>query len=349
MAGCIADSAGADRMTDLTQRTVILLVGGSSGEREVSLQSGAALQQALEGLQDENRIRGLQRIEWMQDGRWSDDSTIAPPVAFLSNLPPNAVFLLGLHGGLGEDGSLQGLLSSLGLPYSGSGVQASALCMDKHQSRLLFSDNGLTVAPGALITEPTVGPEQAKTCRKDGGGPWFVKPRRGGSSLATTCVTSWQNIGPALDAVRSAGDEPLVEAAIDGVEVTVGLLDQDGDLPRALPLVEVRPAPGHFFDFEEKYTSSGAQEFCPPQVLEPARCAEVSALAQRAFRLAGCDGYARMDFIVPPDGPPVCLEINTLPGFTQRSLLPLAARAVGIGFQELVELILKRALKNRTP
>lgn len=349
MAISTADPRNSPSGIVLADCYVVLLVGGSSGEREISLKSGAALEEGLVSLKEQGTIRGFLRIEWLPDGRWDDGATVAPPAALLGNLPPNPLFLLGLHGGGGEDGSLQGLLSSLGIPFTGSGVAASALCMDKHLSRLLFQDAGYGVAPGALMVTGGIRAQQAQACQADGEGPWFVKPRRGGSSLATHCVTDWKDLVPALDDVWASGDEPLVEVAIQGVEVTVGLLDLGGELPEALPLVEICPHEGHFFDFQEKYTSDGAQEVCPPKNLGPERCQEVASIAQRAFRMAGCAGYARMDFIVPQDGPPVCLEINTLPGFTQRSLLPMAAGAVGICFSELVHKILDHALLASRP
>lgn len=348
MAGFIADLARRGPALDLSRCTVMLLMGGTSGEREVSLSSGKSLQKVLNRMQAASLIRGYQTIEVLADGRWVDGSTTAPAAAFLGNLPPDPLFLLGLHGGAGEDGTLQGLLSSLGLVFTGSGVAASSLCMDKHLSRLLFSHGGIAVAPGALVPLGPLDPEFVQACGGEGPGPWFVKPRRGGSSLATSCVEEWGQLAPALDAVRASGDQALVEQAVLGVEVTVGLLDRRGNLPQALPLVEVSPHPGRFFDYEEKYSSGGADEFCPPRNLSPERCAEVSRLAQDAYRLAGCAGYARIDFIVPPTGAPICLEINTLPGFTQRSLLPMAAREAGISFDALVERILSAAIEEST-
>ena len=216
MVGSIADPRHSPSGIGLADCYVVLLMGGTSGEREISLKSGVALREGLVALKEQGTVRGYMCIEWLADGRWDDGATIAPPAAFLGNLPPNPLFLLGLHGGGGEDGSLQGLLSSLDIPFTGSGVAASALCMDKHLSRLLFQDAGYGVAPGALIGTDGVRAHQAQACQADGEGPWFVKPRRGGSSLATHCITDWKDLGAALDGVWASGDEPLVESAIQG-------------------------------------------------------------------------------------------------------------------------------------
>ena len=324
--------------SDLRSRTVVLLVGGTSTERAVSLESGRALRSALEALRAAGRIGGLREVEIAEDGAWLEAGERHPALGCPGLKSDEVVVLLGLHGGEGEDGTLQGALRQLGLPHTGSGVAASALGMDKWTSRLVVEAAGLRVAPGWLASPggPTVAAE--------GAGPWFVKPRRGGSSVATTRVDSATDLEPAIEAVAATGDQALVEGAVEGVELTVGVLEDPDGTPEALPLVEIVPRAGRFFDFEEKYSAEGAREVCPPESLTPDQCARTAQLGLRAYEALGCRGYARVDFILPPEGEAVFLEVNTLPGFTPRSLLPQAAAAAGLGFEDLVERVLQRAL-----
>jgi D-alanine-D-alanine ligase len=320
----------------LKERTVVLLVGGTSTEREVSLQSGRALLAALDGLAAEGRIGDRRLIEITADGHWLEDGASCLPLESPGLDPARVVLLLGLHGGSGEDGTLQGALALRGLRHTGSGVAASALGMDKWASRLLAEAHGLRVAQGVLADG--VAPVLSGT------GPWFVKPRRGGSSVATTRVDAAGDIADAIDAVVATGDQALIETAVEGVELTVGVVETPSGEPQALPLVEIVPHEGRFFDFEEKYSSQGAREVCPPESVSDEQAAAVAALGLAAYRALGCRGYARIDFILPAEGDAVFLEANTLPGFTPRSLLPQAAAAVGLSFEDLVERVLERAL-----
>lgn len=327
----------------LAARTVLLLVGGTSPERGVSLESGRALGEALESLQSQGSIAGYRRIEIEADGTWREGSWTGGPLTWPDLEPASQVALLGLHGGEGEDGTLQGALRLRGLPHTGSGVAASALGMDKWASRLVAQAAGLEVAPGWLVREPADLAGEGGPAASEGG-PWFVKPRRGGSSVATSRAETSEQLAEAVDQVLATGDDALVETAVEGTEVTVGVLEGPDGTPRALPLVEIVPSAGRFFDFEEKYSSEGATELCPPRSLSGDRCAAIAKLGLRGFEAHGCEGYARVDLIVPAQGPPVFLEVNTLPGFTPRSLLPQAAAAEGLSFADLVRLVLERAI-----
>jgi D-alanine-D-alanine ligase len=187
----------------------------------------------------------------------------------------------------------------------------------------------------------------ARAARAFGERGWFVKPRSGGSSVATWSVPAEGDLAEALRAVARTGDDVLVEEALSGVVCSCGVLEGPGSPPLALPAIEIQPAAGHFFDYRQKYASDGAREVCPPQSLTPEAHARVQRDALTLFRVSGCRGYARIDFIVAADGTPVLLEANTLPGLTARSLLPQEAAAVGMDYRSLCLWILGAALGER--
>ena len=335
----------APGLVDTLARTpVVVLFGGRSSEREVSLVSGREMVAAISSREAEpQRDVALPRVaigvEIASDGRWIVDGMAIPPERALERLPDDALFLLGLHGGEGEDGRLQGFFDVTGRRYTGSGAAASSFCMDKHHSRVAFAAAGLPIAPGALVRVSDwriTGTRALQPALTTVPGPWFVKPRFGGSSVLTFPVAEALELGDAVGRViDGCGEDALVESAIDGIEVTCGVIGNQGEQPVALPLVEILPKEGHFFDYEEKYSESGAIEVCPPEHITEATARHVAEIAVLAYVEAGCDGYARVDFIVRESGEPVLLEINTLPGFTPRSLLPQEAAATGVGFREL--------------
>lgn len=316
---------------------VHVLGGGGSTEHAVSMKSLDALEAACERLREGGVLGKVTRHEL--DSLGAALEALRPPEAQAAGPsgPWRPLCLLALHGGGGEDGTLQGALASLGLAHTGSGVLGSALGMDKERSRWVAAAAGISVAPGHVLDSPDLPPDLDR-------GPWFVKPVRGGSSVATGCARTTEELQELLADVHAVGDRALVESAIAGVEVTVPILEDAGRVPHPLPLVEIRPSDGAFFDFEQKYSEQGAREFCPPVSLSPARQAEVQALGLRAFLALGFAGYGRMDFIVPEEGPPVFLEGNSLPGFTARSLMPLSAAQAGLSFDDLVSCILARAV-----
>jgi D-alanine-D-alanine ligase len=259
------------------------------------------------------------------------------------------VFLLALHGGEGEGGVVQGLLEAAGRAYSGAGVAASALCLDKHHTRLVLADAGLAVAPGHLVRpvawrrDPEAELERLRGLGRAG---WFVKPNRGGSSLGVTRVDQPEQLAVAIERVLAAGDAALVEARMLGVEATCGVLGNRGTALRALPPVEIRPRGTAFFDYSEKYSAAGALELCPPEGLGAATVARLQEAALLAHEVTGCDGVSRTDFIVPAEGGPVlALEVNTLPGMTARALVPRSAAVMGLDFPALCLELIRLALE----
>ncbi|MCP3919226.1 MAG: D-alanine--D-alanine ligase [bacterium] len=323
---------------ELARTPVVVLYGGTSSERDVSLVSGRSILTALgEAPPEAPDVPGeVIGVEIDADGGWRVGSETVPAPRALSSLPRDAVFLLGLHGGSGENGTLQGFLETAGRRYTGSGVAASALCMDKHHTRLVLEEAGLAVAPGALLERGTPRAAALRKLVDAGGPPWFVKPNGGGSSVDMYRVEEADHLTEAVARVQALGSDALVEVGIVGTEVTCGVIGNDPGTAVPLPLVEIRPKEGRFFDYEEKYSETGAVELCPPETVDDETTGAVQAAAHRAFAVTGCTGYARVDFMLPEGGgPPVALEVNTLPGFTPASLLPKEAAATGVPFREL--------------
>jgi len=342
----------------LRGRPVVILAGGRSSEREVSLRSGVAVQEALGGMRGPEGLASLELVEIAADGRWVREGDACDPAQCVSDLPQDAVYFLALHGGEGEDGSVQGFLTCAGRAYTGSGVGPSALAMDKSATRAALSAADLRTAPGRLVQAWAWNARRAAelaalrelaTHHALGDDGWFVKPNRGGSSVNTHSVQGVDQLAAAIDSVIASGDSALVEARIAGTEATCGVLGGSVDA-QSLPPVEIVPRGDHFFDYEQKYDDDGAEEFCPPRSFDAATCAALGDSALTAHRVLGCDGYSRTDFIVPrAGGPPVVLEVNTLPGLTSRSLQPQAAAVIGLGFAGLCLHVLGLALEaNRS-
>ncbi|MED6335121.1 MAG: D-alanine--D-alanine ligase [Planctomycetota bacterium] len=326
-------------MSGAETRPVVVLMGGRSGEREVSLASGAAVMQALESAGRTD----LLAVEVGCDGCWRWNGGECDPAGALASLPVDAVFFLAVHGGEGEDGTLQGLLRACGRTHTGSGVAASALCMDKAAARAVLAQSGLAVAPGVLVSARSwreCGPAMLDHLLCLGADGWFVKPNGGGSSIGIRRVLDSAGLGAAVDAVLAEAGTVLVEALVEGREASCPVLGNTGSRARSLCPVEIVPREGSFFDYAEKYDERcGAQEIVPPTGLSPDTCSRLREMALRAHEATGCSGASRTDFIVPLEGPgagdPVVLEVNTLPGLTPRSLLPKAAAVEGLGFDEL--------------
>ena len=349
----------------MTQRIAVLM-GGTTGERAVSLASGAEIVAALTRLGHEVMTVALDAAEgglvgsahapqWRVGpvGKPSWQGTAA--AALEGPLAQVNVFFLGLHGGFGEGGPLQGLLEACGRAFTGSGLAASSLCLDKVLTLLLAESLGLRTAR-RVVQAPVLSASGVRAFagaalelaqQSDG---VVLKPQRGGSSVSTMVFGSeavtLEALEQATQAILADGDRAMAEARVRGVEVTASFLM--GDELCALPLVEIRPKDGRFFDYEEKYSAQGALEICPAVSLSDAQVAAVQAAGRTLFLATGCRGYARVDFIVPPEGAPVLLEINTLPGMTPRSLFPQAAAAGGLSFDELCAAILKVALSPET-
>ena len=337
---------------EVARATVAVLCGGRSSERAISLKSGDAVLEALRRREPAGDARGPQRcvrIEIDAAGAWLLDGERMSPAAALGRLGEDTLFFLGLHGGEGENGAVQGMLETCLRRYTGSGVGASALCMDKHATRLVLDEVDLAVAPAKLLDRAAWARERARHLRdilalSDDG--WVVKPNSGGSSVATSVVAKPEDLPAAIEKSLATGDRVLVERRILGTEATCAVLGNAGGAVEALMPVEILPKAGRFFDWEEKYSETGAEENCPPRTISPDACARMRELAVRAHRAAGCDGYSRTDFIVSESGEPVVLEINTLPGLTSRSLVPKAAAEASLSFRDLCLLILALAVEK---
>ena len=328
------------RWEELASTPVVVLFGGTSGEREVSLSSGRAV---LAALGADTPPAQLQGVEITASGTWLvGDRELRAPEA-VAELPDEALYFLGLHGSPGEDGRMQAFLELCGRRYTGSGCLASATCMDKRRAREAAQAVGVKTAPARLVSREAWAGE-VDTLLALGEGPWFVKPNCGGSSVGVTRATDPAGLRAGLAAAFEIEPDALVELAQPGLEVTCGIVGNRGDEPVLLPVVEIVPASSAFFDYEEKYSESGARESCPPEHLSAAAVARVQERALRVYRAAGCEGYARIDFLVDGEAEPVFLESNTLPGFTPRSILPQAAAVTGVSFRELCLELCARAL-----
>ncbi|KOQ21931.1 D-alanine--D-alanine ligase, partial [Achromobacter xylosoxidans] len=243
---------------------------------------------------------------------------------------------IALHGRFGEDGSIQGALELLGIPYTGSGPLASALAMDKTMTKRVWLQHGLPTPEFELLdadTELRLVPDRLSL-------PLIIKPPHEGSTVGITKVVGYSDMKEAYALAAKFDAEVLAEQFIQGRELTVAILG-GGKSARALPVIEIA-APGGNYDYEHKYFSDDTQYFCPA-ALPPAVAEEVADIAVRAYRALGCEGWGRADFMLDADNRPWLLEMNTSPGMTSHSLVPMAARATGMSYAELCVTILADA------
>jgi D-alanine-D-alanine ligase len=298
-------------------KKVAVLYGGRSAEREVSLRTGKGCAEALAS-------------------RGHDVTLIDVDLEVAARLreAKAAVAFVALHGRWGEDGSIQGLLESMGIPYTGSGVLASALGMDKVHSKLLFRERGLKVIEYRVFSKARA--ERITVGDLPFGVPAVVKPAGEGSSVGVHIVHDAGELGPAcLDAAKYQGDL-IVERYVKGAEVNVAVLSG-----KALGAIEIVPS-REFYDYTAKYTPGSTQYFYPAR-LPAEHYRRVCEAAEQAHDALGCDGVTRADFIVTGDGTPYILEVNTLPGMTATSLVPKIAAGNGVDFAELCDRLLDSA------
>ena len=307
---------------EVKTKKIGVLMGGISAEREVSLASGAGVLAAL--------------TERGYDAVGIDVGRDLPERLQREGVEPAFVCLPGRYG---EDGAVQGVLELLAIPYTGSGVLASALAMNKIFAKTVFAAAGLTVAPYRVVRR---GDDTAGLLR-DFPLPVVVKPSQEGSSVGVSIVREAGQFTPALKAAFAYDEEVLVEQFIRGREIQVGILDN-----RAMGAIEIVPK-NEFYDFEAKYTAGMAEHICPPVFPADLRARLLTA-GEAAHRALGCAGYSRVDFLVTEAAECYLLEVNTLPGMTPLSLLPeIAQKEAGLGFGELVErIICGAALKMGT-
>jgi D-alanine-D-alanine ligase len=298
---------------------VAVLMGGWSAEREVSLWSGQGVSAAL-------KSRGVDVTAVDVDRR---------RVLGLREEGYDRVFIA-LHGGGGEDGTVQAALELQGIPYTGSGVLASALAMDKLRSKLVWKAAGLPTPDWRVIGSET----EALAAGADLGYPYFVKPAAEGSSVGVSKVKRAEDAPAAFRLARGADPIPrpvLAERAVAGGEYTCAILDG-----QALPLIRIEPA-AEFYDYQAKYLSEATRYVCPAGLV-PTHEAELQGLCLRACELLGCRGWARADFMLDAQGRPWLIEVNTAPGMTTHSLVPMAARAAGLDYAALCWAILETTL-----
>jgi D-alanine-D-alanine ligase len=311
-----------------TKLTIALLSGGVSSEREVSLNSGNQVHQAL----DPAKYNVL---------RYDPKDDLPRLVA---DAPRIDAALIILHGPFGEDGTVQGLLDLLGIPYQGSGVLGSAVAMNKIASKTLYREAGLPTPDHVIARRGKPVDLDAAMARLNL--PIVVKPAAGGSSVGITIARSRAALAAAIDSACAHDPVVLLEAFIEGIEVTGAVIGND-EL-QALPLIEIIPDRGHeFFNYEAKYTVGGAREICPARI-DAGITAEAQRLCIEAHRALFCRGYSRTDMMLRGRDL-YLLETNTIPGMTATSLLPRAARTAGMEFGRLLDRLIELSLEGRPP
>jgi D-alanine-D-alanine ligase len=297
-----------------------VLFGGRSAEREISIMSGTGVLEAL-------KSKGI------------DAHGFDPAERSLADLAAekfDRVFIA-LHGRYGEDGSLQGALEQLGIPYTGSGVMASAVAMDKITTKKIWLQHGLPTPKYAVLTADTDVSQAAAGMDL----PLFVKPPHEGSTIGITKVTAASDLKAAYELAARFDEEVLVEEFVDGRELTVAVLGR-GKTARALPVVEI-VAPQGNYDYQNKYFTDDTKYYCPAQI-DASTTAEIQRIAVEAFNAIGCEGWARVDVLLrASDNKPFLLEANTSPGMTGHSLVPMAGRAIGLEYADLCVEILRSA------
>ncbi|TGL69173.1 D-alanine--D-alanine ligase [Leptospira kmetyi] len=345
---------------------IAVFFGGSSTEHSISIRTGCFICKTLHAMG-----HSVKPILLTKDGGWVVPleyrmlipfESVNSPELFqeefqkmngvsktdsVTHLDADIVFL-GLHGGKGEDGTVQGFLGVLGIPYTGSGVTASAIAMDKTRANQIFLQSGQKVAPFFEIgkLEYTNSPEAAVNKLIGLGFPQFLKPVEGGSSVSTHKITNREQLAEQLSLMFETDSKIMSQSFLAGTEVSCGVLERyrNGKFSRiALPATEIVPG-GEFFDFESKYKQGGSNEITPARISE-IEMKKVQELAISAHESLGCRGYSRTDFILV-NGEPHILETNTLPGMTETSLIPQQAKAAGISMEEVFADLIEIGLKS---
>jgi len=309
------------------QRKVAVLLGGKSAEREISLKTGEAVYQALLSLgYSATKIDAAGQV-----------------VSQLKEYQPDVVFIA-LHGKFGEDGTIQGVVETLGFPYTGCGVLASALAMNKIYTKKILAYDGIPTAKFITVNQNDIKPENLpdlfKEIKEYIGYPLVVKAPTQGSTIGIYFINNEEEL---LDGIKNAFTyDPIImiEKFIEGTEVTVSVLGNER--PFALPSLEIISKTGRY-DYEAKYTKGLSEHIIPARIPKETDNL-ISELAVKTYTTIGCKGFARVDFIVDKELQPFVLEINTIPGMTETSLIPDAARAIGLSFPQLVEKIINLAL-----
>lgn len=305
---------------------ILVLMGGFSSEREVSLRSGAAVLNALLKLGYEAKAMDLKMIS----------------IREIEEYQPDLVFLA-LHGKDGEDGTVQGLLEILNLRYTGSGVAASAIGINKVLTKKLLSFEDIPTAPFVILQKENFSctPAEIQALQQNIGLPLVVKAATQGSSIGTYIVNKEDAIVNAIQSAFTFDNDILAEKFIEGTEVTSSVVGNDN--LEVLPLIEIT-SENEFYDYESKYTPGMCGHIIPAR-LDQSIHDKIAVLSSQVYKAVGCRGFARVDFIVDKSGNPFVLEINTIPGMTEMSLVPDAARAAGISWEQLVDKIVKLGME----
>jgi D-alanine-D-alanine ligase len=322
---------------------VAVLAGGRSSEHDISVASARSVIEAL----DPDRYESV-LVEIDRQGRWQLNSghaevpaTTAETLPVVAGSPPAAtigqvdVVLPILHGPFGEDGTVQGLLELAGVPYVGAGVAGSALCMDKDLCKAVLRDRGVPVARNVTLRD-------GDTAEHPFAYPVFVKPARLGSSVGITKVHEAEELGPAVELARRHDEKVLIEEGLDGVEVECGVLGNRDPIPSVVGEIV---AHADWYDYSAKY-DEGGMELVIPARISPAADERVRELAVESFVATECEGMARIDFFVRPNGEVVVNEINTIPGFTATSVYAKLFEAAGVPYAELLDRLIALALER---
>ncbi len=327
---------------------IALFAGGTSPEREVSKDSGKAIYEVLKSLNYPlivldpglgiNQPADVEKIFDKKDfGEISNNNCIE---VINSNLLEDVdLVFLALHGKYAEDGRMQSLLEMKGIRYTGSGILASAMGMDKNISKILFENAGVKTAKWFVVDSSSInGNVINEKIKKEFGFPCIIKPNDQGSTVGLTLLKAPGETEHAIKLALQFSSKALIEEYIPGRELTVAVLDN-----KALPVLEIIPQTG-LYDYHAKYTK-GMSEYIVPAEIPDQVFKNIQLLAQKAFNVLGCKDYARVDFRLNDKNETYCLEVNTLPGMTSTSLVPKMAKAVGISFEELIEKIIQLSLR----
>ncbi|SEP68962.1 D-alanine--D-alanine ligase [Piscibacillus halophilus] len=307
---------------------VAVLYGGTSKEREVSLSSGKGIINALEQI-------GHDVV--------AIDFNPKHLKEIMGKVIDCDLVFIGLHGKQGEDGTVQGLLDLMGIPYIGSGVLASSLAMDKSKAKQIFEMNEIPVAKGKTYGEHQDVDDVEQDIIREFQLPIVIKPNQEGSTLGLTIVNEKSQIKEAIDLAFTHDFEVLVEEFVKGRELTCAVLGKKGE-EQSLPIIEIIPK-SEYYDYESKYSEGGSEHICPAHIDEDLT-ERIQTYAVQAHRVLGCETYSRVDFILNESNEPIILEVNTLPGMTPTSLYPDAAKAIDMSYEDMLKKFISLTLEE---
>lgn len=325
---------------------VAIICGGRSSEHEISCISASGVIAAIDRSKYQPSLIGITKSgKWVSlptdtkfeiaNGQLPEVPEDAPEIS-LNQISADVVFPI-LHGPFGEDGTIQGLFEMLDIPYVGNGVLASAVAMDKHFAKQIFKAHGIEVAPGAVLRAGDEVNDQGL------GFPLFVKPARGGSSRGTHKVKRPEELSAAVNDAFKYDNKVMLEKAIVGREVECAVLEKDGTVQCSVPgEIQIDPK-FEFYDFEAKYLDDATTVIAPANIK---RTADIQAAAIEAFISLGCTGLARVDFFYTDDDKIIINELNTMPGFTPKSVFPKLWNVSGLGYTEIISALIETALKR---